>query len=854
MSYVSYNRFEDFNLNARPGEKLIQHLYRTKENALDLLKNKRIRIGFRNDLLSDIVKIIAISHDFGKSSKFFQGKLSNKSLSGVDNPLSKHSLISAFWGLFLTRNYFGFQKDNRRLNRTQIKKIELFTFWVIRKHHSNLGSLEEESKISLLQMKECWEILKRGIKNYSDTEVKRMYDLLLTAIFPQSFDHFNKFEKFLSEVKNRVDSSNIDYNLMYDLGLDLDNFDYQDFFNFEFLYSLLLEADKKDSIFLGEGKRESEFFKKVIPYSIINEYKQKFDYSDNFNQIREKIYSEVLKNLGKEIENNLPNKIFSIQSPTGSGKTLMMLGSAFKIKEYFRKKGVNSRIIYILPFLSIIDQNAKVIREVLKEKFPTLSNDLFLENHHLANSVYRDYDSANNDDTLNLEQSTFLVENWYSQIIITTFEQFFYSSYTNKNRLLKRYNKFANSIILIDEVQAIPPKLFWPIDILLKHLTEELGCIVIIGTATKPLLSSYDDPREVKIKIKELVPSKYKKDSQYFNRYIVDSEMINENTSIDIDGLVQNVSQDFGKISALMTVFNTIGSAKNFYEEIKDIAVKKQYKIIFLSSNLPPIVRMKRISEIKKSRGNVLIITTQLIEAGVDISVDKIYRDFAPLDSLIQTAGRTNRNNKKGKGKIVIVSLKNSNNKSFFKFIYDKFLLNTTEEIIKHNKTYQENQLRSLLDTYYQKIIQAIGVEPELMDSIKSLNFSGVTEDFKLINIKYQLSFFVELDKKSKKLWNNFCYLRSKEFSKKFKSKRDEVFDRKKNFYKIKGDFLKYVVNVSFVNFEISGRKIEDKIEGYLEKVSGIYLINKNNKDFYNLTTGLRIKEFLKEDKENVII
>jgi CRISPR-associated endonuclease/helicase Cas3 len=176
--------------------------------------------------------------------------------------------------------------------------------------------------------------------------------------------------------------------------------------------------------------------------------------------------------------------------------------------------------------------------------------------------------------------------------------------------------------------------------------------------------------------------------------------------------------------------------------------------LVNLSTNILPNFRLKRINKIKEKNKRNIVITTQLIEAGVDISVDIVYRDMAPLDCIIQTAGRCNRNNEKQKGDIYVVLLKDKNGKNFCSYIYDPFLIDVTHEVIQSfGKTVSEKDFVTAATEKYYRLIKTRSTKREsknLLDDIRKLNFADINQ-FELIERLPAVSIFIEINKNAEK-------------------------------------------------------------------------------------------------------
>jgi CRISPR-associated endonuclease/helicase Cas3 len=212
-----------------------------------------------------------------------------------------------------------------------------------------------------------------------------------------------------------------------------------------------------------------------------------------------------------------------------------------------------------------------------------------------------------------------------------------------------------------------------------------------------------------------------------------------------------------------------------------------------------------------------------LIEAGVDISVDLIYRDLAPLDCVIQTAGRCNRNNEEDKGNVKIVKLRGEN-RDLCKYIYDSTLIYATKDIIAGEREFEERELNPLLRKYYECISKR-GSEEESrqkIEEIEGLKFSGISE-FRLIEDDYwKVDVFVEIAEEARQIWRKYEEI----------MKKSDRFERRREFLRIKRKFYDYVISVDAVKL---GAIVIEHNMGYisLEDVGRRY----------DLETGFKTRE-----------
>ncbi|MFW6009096.1 MAG: CRISPR-associated endonuclease Cas3'' [archaeon] len=543
---------EKFQLKSHPNKKLIKHLFEVKEEVLNILSdNYPNSIG--EEETKKIGKIISVSHDFGKSSSYFQKWLKTNER----NILNRHGLISSLFGLYLL------QKNNF-LNISNLKKEELnkIVFQSIKHHHINIKNpllfLPNESG-NRLGFKDIKKIVE-DIKKHNKEEVNLMYNKLLetnNVDYIQEFDDFlNNLTTFKSQVRlPQMESSNEKI-----------------FFVFNLLYSTLLEADKISAM---DIEKPSPTFNPSLNH--INQYKKKFE-NNEFNNSREEICQTILN----RFENNKKNYYFSINAPTGSGKTLSMLSLAFKIKNYEKNKGNDYNIIYSLPFVSIIQQNYKEFENVLNSFKDEVTDDILISYHHLADDVYKTKNDENEVKEKDYRIGLFFMKNLESEITVTTFYQLFKSIFNNNKNLLQKYNKFSNSIILIDEIQSIPPYLYEVVKLAFKYLCQELNSYIILSTATQPFLNPPKEYRKTEVfKPKQLLKnSDIPKEEKFYDRYYLKSDLNKKKTEKDIKKIIEkDVKQE--NINNIMIVLNTIRSTKKLYNQVNQSKILNNYKKIF---------------------------------------------------------------------------------------------------------------------------------------------------------------------------------------------------------------------------------------------------------------------------------
>jgi len=335
--------------------------------------------------------------------------------------------------------------------------------------------------------------------------------------------------------------------------------------------------------------------------------------------------------------------IYQLSVPTGGGKTLSSLRYALEHAKKFNK----DRIFYIIPFTTIIDQNAKEIKDILGRE------DIILEHH--SNLV------IDNDDEQ--EQYNLLTERWDSPIILTTMVQFLNTLFSGGTQGVRRMHNLANSVIVFDEIQAIPIKCINMFNSAINFLSNICNATIILCTATQPLLSTTKMP----LKLSEnpnMIPNSDVKFEQFKRVNLVDKRLIGGYSAVSLKALVLDTMD---KVESILVILNTKNSAKEVFNELRkantDLPEEKQYLLFHLSTNMCPSHRMKILQDMIEKLGHVRVIciSTQLIEAGVNISFGCVVRSLAGLDNIAQAAGRCNRHGETFCSDVYIVNVEGEN-------------------------------------------------------------------------------------------------------------------------------------------------------------------------------------------------
>lgn len=404
----------------------------------------------------------------------------------------------------------------------------------------------------------------------------------------------------------------------------------------KYIFSCLIDADRYDTyVFMNNIEQQCKFDKTTLWKELSDVFESKLKNYPKISRIdllREEI-SITCKNFGKN-----STGIYQLCVPTGGGKTLSSLRYALEHAKKFNK----DRIFYIIPFTTIIDQNAKEIKDILGRE------DIILEHH--SNLV------VDNDE----EDYKLLTERWDSPIILTTMVQFLDTLFSGGTQSVRRMHNLANSVIIFDEIQAIPIKCINMFNSAVNFLSNICNTTVILCTATQPLLSTTEMPIKLS-KNANIISDINEKFEQFKRVNLIDKRVIG---GYSIDMLKEFILDKMDEAESVLAIFNNKKVAKEIFNELKienkDLPIEKQNFLFHLSTNMCPNHRMNILDNMKKKLGHnrVICISTQLIEAGVNISFGCVIRSLAGLDNIAQAAGRCNRHGEKNCSNVYIINVK----------------------------------------------------------------------------------------------------------------------------------------------------------------------------------------------------
>lgn len=791
-------------LQGRIGSKLLQvHLKNVREQFLKGLKQ-----GSLSNDREDILAGIATFHDLGKYTQYFQDYLLDRP--NVNYNLKSHSQFGA---LYYLSKYFS--KD---------PFLGIVGYWIISQHHGNLQSLMAlrsdfnesgfETEVSYLKKRQI-SILPFKSKINQELEIDDIEKFHEGILSNQSY---------FKGIKQLQKNSNI-----------------QNYFQINYLFSLLIEADKLDAsetkvyqrVALNPSKVDKD---KGVPDQPWDEKAGAFEHLSQ-NELRNLVRKRVIEKLSEE--GIIEQKLFTLTGPTGIGKTLTALDFALKLRAMIREKeGREAQIIYALPFINIIEQSDSVYRKLFGD------DEARILSHYQYADALSQQEENYNDDGAGYGQKVMSLDTWQCDIVITTFVQFLQTLIGNRNRLLKKFNHYAGSIIILDEVQTIALKQLPLIGASLYYLAKFLDARIVLMTATKPKVFELANEKILLKEGEKATPIELLGDIEdvakvfrSFNRTKLCPKI--EKQVEDQQDFIENYFKEYwSPDKSCLIVVNTVKLSIDVFRSIQNYFEDNRIEnpLYYLSTNVVPSGRQQLIDAIKedvtkarKGEGlKPLLISTQCVEAGVDLDFDMAFRDLAPIDSIIQVAGRVNREyNKEFVGEVYIIDFGKCGR------IYGPMTEGTARNAIKYftdnEPEIEEKSYLDLVTYYYNNICErnedGFGYSLNFFKSMKELNYDGSewsVSKFQVIeNGMKTSSVFIESDEVATKAREMFEKMIQKECS------REE-------FEPYKRDFHQHIIAVPDYLDKVKELKSFGK-----ELIKDILLVDKKSiEDFYDPITG----------------
>ncbi|MBI2251618.1 MAG: CRISPR-associated helicase Cas3' [Armatimonadetes bacterium] len=469
------------------------------------------------------------------------------------------------------------------------------------------------------------------------------------------------------------------------------------------LYSCLVDADFLDTetyMNLEQSQQRSKFLSLNELKTLFDLYMKKFTGSPASKTNINKIRNEILSSCRTVASEN--SGIFSLTVPTGGGKTLSSMAFAL---EHAIKYG-KYRIIYVIPYTSIIEQIAEIFGKIF-------GSENIVEHH------------SNFDSDKETQRMRLATENWDAPIIVTTNVQFFESLYSAKSSRCRKLHNIINSVIIFDESQLLPPELLVPCVKIINELSSNYGVTIILSTATQPALPELNQ-------IREIIPPEF----NLYNR--LKRTEIYFPDDLNYPSTWAEIAEQLKKHEQVLCIVNTRKDCHELYSIMPE-------DTIHLSALMCGKHRSEKILEIKnrlKAGIPIRVISTQLVEAGVDIDFPVVYRAIGGLDSISQAAGRCNREGKASCGKVIVFIppksappgiLLKGENKTRELAVMPEFKPDNPDMFTRYFKTFYS----SINDTGYVKLHE------QLIKDVPNIQFRSYSANFKIIDDRARSSVIV---------------------------------------------------------------------------------------------------------------
>lgn len=564
-----------------------EHCFNTALYAKEDLKSSQ---------LGNTAYLAGLLHDCGKFTDDFR-KYIEAATEGKD--VSKGSVIHTFAGVYylLTKYH-----DTRCNNSYDLLTSEIIAY-SIGAHHGLFDCINEERKNGFVHR----------LRKQPEYENRAISNFINYCCSEEDLDtHFRTASTEIEAFTNNIYALAKDnQEIYYYLGLTT-----------RLISSAVMDGDRRDTAEFMAGD-DFAICKEATPElwakccNNLEVLLDSFPCNTEIQRARREISELCLEFADK------PSGIYRLNVPTGGGKTLASLRYALAHAEKYNKK----RIIYTAPLISILDQNSKVIRDAIG------LDEIILEHH---SSVLRS--SMNSEELSNYE---LLSETWDAPVIITTLVQLLNTMFAGKTSCVRRFQSLCDSIIIIDEVQTVPVRMLSLFNLAINFICTFCGTTVILCSATQPCFENVKTHR-MHISEPEIIPEeKYTEFKKIFRR-----TKLKYVGNLTLDKIAQFAESLLDNTDSLLIICNTRKEAATIYYELKE----NHNKCYHLSASMCMAHRKDILNSIYQdlsSGRKVILISTQVIEAGVDISFGTVIRLTAGIDSIVQAAGRCNRNGEK---------------------------------------------------------------------------------------------------------------------------------------------------------------------------------------------------------------
>ncbi len=668
-------------------KKIFEHTFGVRDKAIRQLFHA---VNFPSSEATgweEFLSLVTLLHDLGKYTSFFQDYLLGRPHNRV---LKQHARFGAnvIWNLL--------QKD---------PDIAFVGYFIIKNHHRNLhtptdcGQDKFLDKYGYLDVKEIfekqkdniWEHLGQVEKELGLSELSKMFELPEKRRFGIFVDEWTEERAAIHR-----------------------------YFFINYFFSLLIEGDKLDA------SDTTQYNKSELRSTAVAEFISRKKAVDNaHNRLRTDVRTEVINCL-KEGD-ILERKLFMLTAPTGIGKTLTALDFAIQLRGMLPHR---PQIITGLPFINIIEQTMDEYQKVLPEETGKVLGhyqyaDIFGKKEEMKGG------EGEEDSEEEYSHKRMELETWQADIVVTSFAQLLQTLISHKNRSLLKFNHFAGAIVIMDEVQSLKLEQVPIIGTVIYLMSELLGTRFILMTATKPLIFELAQKEildrylpEKKIEVIPLIKDPEYIFSQFCRTQIV--PLLKEKLG-DAKAFITVFSEKWQPGKSCLIVCNTVNRSIEVFNELNSWVNGNGHKnpMYYLSTNVLPIHRLGIIHDIKKDISDgkkPVLVSTQVVEAGVDLDFDMGFRDLGPIDSIIQVAGRINRENSPGRKYSPLYIIDFGDCQRIYKTIME-----TQARLALGHDPILEPDYYLLVETYFLKVAEkgAYSYSRKLFNGILKLQYDG---------------------------------------------------------------------------------------------------------------------------------
>lgn len=687
-----------------------------KENIDNKLKNKA------KDLLKEIIMTIPIFHDIGKVNPNFQlMKLKVNDFKENEAYVNTHhSFLSSMFYMDYCRKLVYDEKNEDEIVNLLAEFI-LYNGYIIARHHSELGSLTEFTKLINLDDDTYFSKLKRIINNEDIYSVK--IDFIKSDI-EDMFRNLNKVDKDAEKVGKRSIKQGVYLSIyirwLYSLLVASDYYATSEFMN---------EADFSENTDLNDIDKWDSVYENTDLLKNIRQYQQeRYPISNeelntvtDINILRSEIFCEV----EKKIKANTDENIFYLEAPTGSGKSNTAINASFKLMQHDKRL---QKIFYIYPFNTLVEQNLEILEKVFAD------NEDIKQNIAVINSITPikvSEKDLNDNEEKDVYQKALLDRQFLNYpMILSTHVSLFNIIFGNRQSDVLAFYQLANSVIVLDEIQSYKNKIWAEIICYLKELAKMFNIKIIIMSATLPDLDILSRFQAQAVDLLENSSRFFAVDC-FKNRVKLNYDLLKVDKDSILDELKTHLKQYLKSDKKILIEFIKKKTAHDFWVDLQENEDFKDVQIEYLSGDDSIAERKRILDKVKKATDTIILVSTQVIEAGVDIDMDIGYKNISKLDSEEQFLGRINRSCKK-EGIAYFFEVDEASD------IY-KDDVRLSESIVLKDVNMQKILELKLFDEYYKKVLETTMGKysyhfDEFIKDISDLNYESISTHMKLID------------------------------------------------------------------------------------------------------------------------